>query len=86
MAAREINEAGGIDINATQFYVGLTAEDTDEANGTLDVSKGVGAAERIISYDPHFIIGGHRTESVLAYLEPIMDAKIPFLSTGSVSV
>ncbi len=82
LAAREINEAGGITINSTQYYIGLAAEDTDEANSTLDVSKGINAANRIISYDPHFIIGGYRNESVSAYLEPIMDAQIPFLSTG----
>jgi len=83
LAAREINEADGITINATQYFVGLTAEDTDEANFNLDPSKGVTAANRIISYDPHFVIGGHRTEAVLVYLESIMDAKIPFLGTGS---
>jgi len=82
LAAREINEAGGIIINATQFYVGLAAEDTDEANETLDISKEIDAANRILSYDPHFIIGGYRTESVSAYLELFMDAKIPFLGTG----
>ncbi len=82
LAAREINEAGGITINTTQYYVGLVAEDTDEANETLDISKGIDAANKIISYDPHFIIGGYKNESVSAYLEPVMDAKIPFLGTG----
>lgn len=83
LAAREINQAGGITINTTQYYVGLVAEDTDETNENLDISKGIDAANRIISYDPHFIIGGYRNESVSAYLEPIMDAKIPFLATGT---
>ncbi len=85
LAAEEINEAGGIDIygNGTNHYIGLAAEDTDEANETLVVSKGVAAANRMISYnDPHFIIGGFRNESVSAYLEPVMDAQIPFLGTG----
>jgi len=82
LAAREINEAGGIIINATQYYVGLAAEDTDEANETLDISKGIDAANRMLSYDPHFIIGGYRTESAAVYLELIMDAKVPFLGTA----
>jgi branched-chain amino acid transport system substrate-binding protein len=82
LAAKEINEAGGIIINSTAFKVGLVAEDTNENNETLDVSKGIDAANRVISYDPHCIVGGYRNESVSAYLEPIMDAEIPFLSTG----
>ncbi|MFX1501058.1 MAG: ABC transporter substrate-binding protein [Promethearchaeota archaeon] len=85
LAAKEINEGGGIDIysNGTYYYVGLVAEDTDETNETLDVMKGVEAANKIISYDPHAIIGGNNNDSVSAYIEPIMDAKIPFLGTGN---
>ncbi len=85
LAAKHINEAGGIDIygNGTNHYIGLTAEDTDEANIAMDVSKGVAAANRMITYNnPHFIIGGYREEAVSAYQEVIMDAQIPFLSTG----
>ena len=83
LAAKETNEAGGVLINSTTYYVGLVAEDTEEANPNLVVSKGVQAAETMVNYhDPHYIIGGFRTEAVLAYQEIIMDAKIPFLSTG----
>jgi len=83
LAAREINEAGGVIINATLYFVGLTAEDTDEENEPLDISKGVDAANRMVTYnDPHYIIGGFRNDAVEAYLEPIMDAHIPFLGTG----
>ncbi|MFX1312755.1 MAG: NosD domain-containing protein [Promethearchaeota archaeon] len=83
LAAREINEFG-ININETLYYVGLAVEDTDETNATLDVSKGIAAANRMLTYnDPHFIIGGGtNNESVTAYLEPIMDAQIPILSIG----
>ncbi len=82
LAAREINEGGGITINSTQFYVGLAAENTYERDETLDISKGIEAANRMISYDPHFIIGGYENKSLSQYLEPIMDAQIPFLGTG----
>ena len=83
LAAKEINEAGGLLINSTIYYIGLVAEDTDETDPSLDVSKGVSAANRMIKYhEPHFITGGFRPESVLAYQEVIMDAHIPFLSTG----
>jgi len=85
LAAREINEGDGIDIygNGTNHYIGLVARDTDEANESLIISKGLAAANKMINYDnPHYIIGGYRDESVSAYIEPIMDAQIPFLTTG----
>jgi branched-chain amino acid transport system substrate-binding protein len=84
LAAYEINQAGGINVGGKTYYIGITAEDTDEANPNLDVTKGVAAAERIISYKrAQFLLGGFRSESLLAYQEKIMDAKIPFFCTGS---
>ncbi|MFX1363797.1 MAG: NosD domain-containing protein [Promethearchaeota archaeon] len=85
LAAREINEAGGILINSTTYYIGLVAEDTDELNSTLSISKGITAANKMLSYDPHYIIGGFENKSLTYYLEPILDAQIPFLSTGTTS-
>ncbi len=83
LAAREINEAGGVLINSSIFYVGLVSEDTEEANPILQTSKGVTAANIMINdHDPYFITGGFRTEAILAYQEVIMDAKIPFIGTG----
>ena len=85
LAAREINEGGGIDIyaNGTDYYIGLAAEDTDENDQNLSPPKGVDAANRMITYNnPHFITGGYRAEALLAYQEVIMEAEIPFLSTG----
>lgn len=83
LAAKEINEAGGVLIGSTTYYIGLVAEDTDEANPNLVVSKGVDAAQTMVNYnDPHYIIGGYRTEALISYREVIMDAKIPFISTG----
>ncbi|MFW9946064.1 MAG: hypothetical protein ACFFDX_04465, partial [Candidatus Odinarchaeota archaeon] len=37
LAAREINEAGGILIDSTQYYIGLVAENTFEADPVLDI-------------------------------------------------
>ena len=83
LAAREINEADGVLINDSIFYVGLVSEDTEEANPILETSKGVTAANKMINYNnPYFITGGFRTEAILAYQEVIMDAKIPFIGTG----
>ncbi|MFX0075086.1 MAG: ABC transporter substrate-binding protein [Candidatus Hermodarchaeota archaeon] len=83
LAAREINEAGGLLINSTNYYIGFKSEDTDEAEANLNVAKGVSAAIRLVSYDkPHCVIGGFRTESLSAYQEVIMDQLIPFICVG----
>jgi branched-chain amino acid transport system substrate-binding protein len=84
LAAYEINQAGGVIVGGKTYYVGITAEDTDESNPNLDVTKGVAAAERIVNYKrAQFLLGGFRSESLLAYQEVIMDAHIPFINTGS---
>jgi len=84
LAAYEINQAGGIEVGGKTYYIGITAEDTDESNPNLDTTKGVSAAERIINYKQvQFLTGGFRTESLSVYLETVMAAKIPFIGTGA---
>ena len=84
LAAREINEAGGLFINSNQYYIGLVAENTFEAEIELDIGKAMDAVSTMIAdHDPHVITGGFRTDALNAYLEPIMDAKKPFICTGS---
>jgi branched-chain amino acid transport system substrate-binding protein len=84
LAASEINTAGGITVGGKQYYFGVTNEDTTESNTNLDITTGNAAAQRIINYKQvQFLIGGFRSEAVLAYQEIIMDNKIPFISTGA---
>ena len=84
LACEEINTAGGLEVGGETYYFGLVAEDTFEADALLDTSKGVAAATRIISEDnAQFIVGGFRTESVLAYQEVIMDNEMLFIATGT---
>jgi len=84
LAAYEINHAGGIVVGGKRYYVGITAEDTDESNPNLDTTKGVSAAERMINYkQAQFLTGGFRTEALSVYLEAVMAAKIPFIGTGA---
>jgi branched-chain amino acid transport system substrate-binding protein len=84
LAAYEINQAGGVVVGGKRYYLGITSEDTDESNPNLDVTKGVAAAERIINYKRcQFLLGGFRSEALLAYQEVIMDARIPFINTGA---
>jgi len=83
-AAKTINEAGGIDVNGTTYYIGVVREDTDESNPNLVTSRGIAAAERLVyNKKIQYAIGGFRTEAVLAYQEVFMDNKIIFIGTGA---
>ncbi|MFX1364171.1 MAG: ABC transporter substrate-binding protein [Promethearchaeota archaeon] len=83
LAAYEINQAGGVEIDGTTYYVAIAKEDTNETASEISSSSAVAAAERMIySHGCQFAVGGHETESLLAYREPFMANKIPFLSTG----
>ncbi len=84
LAAYNINMAGGIDVNGTIYYIAVIAEDTDEAAPQLDVTKGVAAAQKIISVDgARYLVGGFRTEALKSYIEVVMDNKKLFFGTGA---
>ncbi len=83
MAARDINLAGGIDINGTTYYIGLVGEDTKEA--AYDNEAAVAAAIRMVGYDPDVCLGGFRSETFEIYISRIMEADIPFMITGTAS-
>lgn len=83
-AAKTINEAGGVDINGTTYYVGVVKEDTDESNPQLVTSRGIAAAERLVyNKKVQYAIGGFRSEALLAYQEVFMDNKMIFIDTGA---
>ncbi|RDE11958.1 MAG: hypothetical protein C4K47_09005 [Candidatus Thorarchaeota archaeon] len=84
LACDQINSAGGVTVGGLPYYFGLVAEDTAEADASLDISKGTAAATKIITEDgAQFIIGGFRTESLLAYRDIVMDEKMLLFGTGA---
>ena len=84
LACDQINAAGGVTVGGETYYFGLIAEDTFESEAELDISKGTAAATKIVTEDgAQFIIGGFRTESLLAYQEIIMDEKMLLFGTGA---
>jgi branched-chain amino acid transport system substrate-binding protein len=84
LAVDEINTAGGVVVGGETYYFGIVGEDTFEADASLDISKATAATTKIITEDnAQFILGGFRTEAVLAFQEIIMDAEMLFFNTGS---
>lgn len=83
LACKKINNEGGINVSGVTYYLGLTSEDTDEADAIPDSAKATTAAERMISYKKvQFVTGAFRSEMFGIYGNLFMKARIPFISTG----
>jgi branched-chain amino acid transport system substrate-binding protein len=81
MARDEINKAGGISVGGRKMQVELIRGDTNEIQSVSDATN---AIERVITRDKaDFLIGGFRSEAVLAMQEVAMDYKKIFLGAGA---
>src|SRR5437867_7567030 len=81
MARDEINKAGGINVGGRRMQVELIRADTNEIQSVPDATN---AIERAITRDKaDFLVGGFRSEAVLAMQEVAMDYKKLFLGAGA---
>jgi branched-chain amino acid transport system substrate-binding protein len=81
MARDEINKAGGINVGGKKMPVELVRADTNEIQSVPDATN---AVERVITRDKvDVLIGGFRSEAVLAMQEVAMDYKKLFLGVGA---
>lgn len=82
MAAEEINAAGGVMVGDVPHGIRLIQVETDEI---VDPLGAVSAVENVIvSEDPHFLVGGFRTEAVMPYTELVaVDYKKIFIICGA---
>jgi len=81
MARDEINKAGGINVGGKRRQIELIRADTNEMTSVPDATN---AVERVITRDKaDFLIGGFRSEAVLAMQEVAMDYKKIFLGAGA---
>jgi len=81
MAADEINKAGGIKVGDKMRPVEVVKIDTNEINSVTDAAS---AVERALTVDKvNFLVGGFRTEAVLAMQEVAMDYKTIFMGCGA---
>ena len=81
MARDEINKAGGINVGGKRMQVELVRADTNEIQSVPDATN---AVERVITRDKvDVLVGGFRSEAVLAMQEVAMDYKKLFLGVGA---
>ena len=80
LAVQEINAHGGVLGRPVQ----LAYEDTHEADPTIPVDTALAAMNRIVTVDgAQVIIGGERSDVVLAEEAQLAHYKVPFLDTGA---
>ncbi len=81
MARDEINAAGGVSLGGEKYLIKLTKVDSNEM---LSPADAVSAMERIITRDKvDFVVGGFRSEAVLAMQDVAMDYQMIFLGCGA---
>ncbi|MBS4020982.1 MAG: ABC transporter substrate-binding protein [Dethiobacter sp.] len=83
LAAEEINAAGGVRVGDEKRLIELVKVDTNEL---LSVPDAASAIERAITVDKvDVIVGGFRSEAVLAMQDVAMDHKILHLGVGAIT-
>jgi len=81
MAADEINDAGGVKVGDKTMKIKLVKADSNEF---LSMTDATNAMKKICTSDKvDFIVGGFRTEAVLAMQDIAMDNKIIFIGCGA---
>jgi branched-chain amino acid transport system substrate-binding protein len=81
MAAEEINAKGGIQVGKKKMKIKLIQADSNEF---LNVTDATNAMERLMTKDKvDFVVGGFRTEAVLAMQDIAMENKKIFIGCGA---
>lgn len=81
LARDEINKAGGIKVGSQKHPIEIVKVDSNEIQSVPDATN---AMERALTQDKvDFVIGGFRTEAVLAMQDVAMDYKKIFLGVGA---
>jgi branched-chain amino acid transport system substrate-binding protein len=81
MAAEELNAKGGIQVGKKKMKIELVKADSNEI---LSMTDATNAMERLMTRDQvDFVVGGFRTEKVLAMQDIAMDYKKIFVGVGA---
>jgi branched-chain amino acid transport system substrate-binding protein len=81
MAADEINGNGGVQVGGKKMKIELVKADSNEF---LNITDATNAMERLITNDKvDFVVGGFRTEAVMAMQDIAMEYKKIFIGCGA---
>jgi branched-chain amino acid transport system substrate-binding protein len=81
LAAEEINTKGGVSIGGSKHNIEVVSADTREHEPGFPTHEALMAMEKLITEKkPHAIIGGFRSEVVLAVFDLIAKYKVPYIT------
>jgi branched-chain amino acid transport system substrate-binding protein len=81
LAAEKINAAGGVNVGGVIHEIKLIKADD---NNVLSVTDAKNAMEKLVTVDRvNVIVGGYKTEAVLAQQEVMADHRVIFMGAGS---
>ncbi|MCJ7546702.1 MAG: ABC transporter substrate-binding protein [Deltaproteobacteria bacterium] len=81
LAAEQINARGGVKVGDKMMEIELVQADSNEF---LNVTDATNAMERLITQDRvNFVVGGFRSEAVLAMQDIAMENKVIFIGCGA---
>ena len=81
MAAEEINAKGGVQVGNKRMLIELVQADSNES---VNVTDAANAMERLVTKDKvNFVVGGFRTEAVLAMQDIACEHKVIFIGVGA---
>jgi branched-chain amino acid transport system substrate-binding protein len=81
MAAEEINAKGGVQVGKKKMKIELVKADSNEITNVTDAAN---AMERLMTRSKvDFVVGGFRTEAVMAMQDVAMDYKKIFIGCGA---
>ena len=84
MAVNQINSAGGVTVNGTQYNLSLVKYDTQEADPTIPIDNGVSGVTALITQDHvNFLVGGYRSDVVDAELPIASEYKTVYITFGA---
>ena len=84
MAVNQINGEGGVTLNGTSYTFSIVSYDTQEADPSIPVSNGLSGMNALITQDHvNFLIGGYRSDVVLAELPTAAQNHIIYIALGA---
>lgn len=87
LAAKEINDAGGVQVGKERRRLEIVSIDTREAEAGVPVNDALAAMEKLISEKKPaaIVVGAFRSEVLVSALDMIAKVKLPYLCTIGMS-
>jgi len=84
LAVNQINAAGGVNVNGTSYQYKIVTYDTQEADPSIPIQNGInGVTSLITTSHVNFLIGGYRSDVVLAELPIVASYKELYITFGA---